>query len=1053
MRANFTTLMSKSEKEYENLLAEWAVEKDPAKKDALQEKIVAMQDTLYQRSTPLTPAGSGKGGPAAGPFEIVERIKKDFDVSASVGPVRERASAAWLPHIQQLEVSGMNAGNIGTWMHEVAHKITTAKDTKFKPGALTPEQREGFKQFDYDPKRVDPILSAQEGFGEYLRLRTQGLLGDLSPEQMAAAKYAEQVLADSGAKAKADNAARLYSEWRSQTPEGIVAGYLSPTGRNPRPADETIGERLNDAGKSAAEFAEETFVDNLVAAARVEDSRVKAGYKPSEPGTDLRMVMASSRRMAMRLTEEINSKGVPIYQKHSDGSVEMVGRGKPVDSYVEGFSREDRQVGGLLDQFIQANHVLDEVAMGAVMMGSENKILQAKGITKARTASPDQIQDYRIFLDKLKAESPEKYEKLSEAAVKYTELHTAANEALVALGGMSRQTADTMLADHPSYVPQYRVLGDSLTKPGKDMGRVGSGRQVIAPSVSLQMKQEMVAKRIIKQVNDNALWDGGENGGDVRGVPGQWKERPDLVKPLPEEAAAEVNKALEAAGYPDADRAEIIASMGEAAQYLKPEPWNAHGKNYYALMADGQPKVVEIQNQALYDLLKNQQAPRLTQMMTAVTNNTPIGFLTKLLRTGATTGSMVFPARAAMRDPFTYAEMEGAETGKGFLGSTAEYGVGLAKTIGAKAKKLAGMESNDPIRKLYDQSVGETVRPFYLPASEGAGAVRKTQGKDAPVKELLLKGAHKVREVLELTGSPEHAGRSQAFRNALLEMGYTSKQIGKAMESNPDLSPVPMNVLFYAMDRAARAQTDFSKKGTWVEQWNKIDPFFGPHIAGMSQEASQWRKAASDIKDGKYNTPVVKAAGGAIGTMLALEAAHWAAYKDEDWYKKLTADQRGKWWVLGQREDGSIWGVPKPHGMLRQLGAYFQESLRSQTDVPRWDLANDTAGDELTHPVLPTGLREIQAIRENKKWNEAPIVPMKAGKPELTDVHQWTRYRLPYLLEQLSGGMMRTDAEGRLEAPKGPQSILDVSKRAPNQPERDAREKREQAIRDKAATK
>jgi hypothetical protein len=63
----------------------------------------------------------------------------------------------------------------------------------------------------------------------------------------------------------------------------------------------------------------------------------------------------------------------------------------------------------------------------------------------------------------------------------------------------------------------------------------------------------------------------------------------------------------------------------------------------------------------------------------------------------------------------------------------------------------------------------------------------------------------------------------------------------------------------------------FGRQGVMTRELNRLQPFFGPAVAGMSKAVLNW----------KHNT---KGAAFALAGLMGLRLMYWLAFSDEEWY-------------------------------------------------------------------------------------------------------------------------------------------------------------------------
>jgi hypothetical protein len=172
--------------------------------------------------------GDGAGRRAIGPSEVVRTSLELFGLRRFVGRVREQADADYLQHVRAVDSSGSAAGDVPLALHMIAHQIAKTERLEVDPVRLSDPLRQGFKQFDYDPRRPMCAQAVSEGFAEWLRRRATGQLTNLSPEQRAASDYAEAWVEGKGLTVKLDRVRDLIRAWVASDPAARSSALVGP---------------------------------------------------------------------------------------------------------------------------------------------------------------------------------------------------------------------------------------------------------------------------------------------------------------------------------------------------------------------------------------------------------------------------------------------------------------------------------------------------------------------------------------------------------------------------------------------------------------------------------------------------------------------------------------------------------------------------------------------------------------------------------------------------------------------------------------------------------
>lgn len=972
-------------------------------------------DERTAAAEPVKPAGT-KEKPV-GPYEWIRSALTMFGLHRYIGAVRENADAAYLEHVRAMEAGGMQAGDVPITTHEIAHHLMREYGFEANPLQIPEDVRAGLRAFDYNHARPESNQAMREGFAEWLRIRETNApflsSEKMTPEMQAAAKWAEGWVKEKGLTEKLDRLRDQYTSFESQNPVQRFQGNISATGEPAKPTGLTPGERAGLHLATGWEGFLTQFVDRYHVFDMLEKERQRLGMAPMKKGQDLRSVFTNTHFMGATYADEMAGKGMFVFERTPDGSWRKTTIGKPIDWITEGFKPEDLQTKAngtsRLGAFLIANHLVGEVGRG-----------------KETVASAEQIKLAREVLAYEKANDPQFHDRALEAARRYTKLSELTLDVKVRMGMMTQEFADRLKKEHPDFVSLQRVMEDTSYEPGGIMARAGSGRQFIDPMVTLRGRYEHLANEMTKQLKDYAFHEAMKQAEGPRGVSGFAKETERPVR-LDEINRAGLQQILEALGFDQMERQILIDQHGDAAlEYVQPTK-QKDGHLLYPMMIDGKQVVYEIGNRTFFDALTQQQAKEGVASYAAKLAALPgLSQATAAMKAGATSASLIFSVRNIFRDAWHYWQnAEGTAVEK--LGKLL---AGHMEAARESAKQVLGIEP-DVFWKLYKGSAAEELRAFqFAPRGEGEAAWRRATGTAGAAKEKGIWVVNKVKDLMEAMGFGEHGPRFAEFKSALLEMGYTREKIQKALEANVHDSPIPLDVQLYARTRAANATTDFSRQGAFIHEWNKIVPFVGPHIAGMVQEAKNWNAAAAEMRSGVMG-PKAKAMVGALTVYLGAEIAHWLTFRNDDWYNEQPANQRYGWWIMGKTSAGGVWGIPKPQGVMRMVGAFFQELLRTESGHnPRVGMAaQDVALQQSMPRMLPIGASEAVQVASNTSWQGMPIVPRQEER-RLTDSEKWLSFRLPYIVEQLSGGLA---GQRTILTFQRPTAALEASQVAPHQ--------------------
>lgn len=159
---------------------------------------------------------------------------------------------------------------------------------------------------------------------------------------------------------------------------------------------------------------------------------------------------------------------------------------------------------------------------------------------------------------------------------------------------------------------------------------------------------------------------------------------------------------------------------------------------------------------------------------------------------------------------------------------------------------------------------------------------------------------------------------------------------------------------------------DFSKRGTWGKEANKIIAFFNAAIQEPNRIAQAFKEnpAGTSAKIAMYiTTPSV---------------ALWALNHDQDWYKELPDYQKDLFWLV--KGGDTIFRIPKPFGLGVLFGSGAERALdyfyeKDPKAVKQWA---KTFADSMLPNFIPTAAAPILEWQSNYSYfMDRKIVPDK----------------------------------------------------------------------------
>ena len=229
---------------------------------------------------------------------------------------------------------------------------------------------------------------------------------------------------------------------------------------------------------------------------------------------------------------------------------------------------------------------------------------------------------------------------------------------------------------------------------------------------------------------------------------------------------------------------------------------------------------------------------------------------------------------------------------------------------------------------LYSVSGGKWRADWFDEFERQAGKMSSRLGQDMrPTKRaarrlgegwamrILDVGSHVdyLRDVLQF---PELASRATEFRLVARDIGWDPT------------TPMDFETSIRLANASKQVTTDFTSAGNLVRFWNQLLPFLN---AGIQGPRAHWRAGQRD--------PVKFFRRALYGTALAIGT--WAWYKDEDWWKEMTAIERyGYTWIPLE-----IWGRKELIGIPRSFEIDGIFMAGAQAILEGWN-ESDTEGDQ-----------------------------------------------------------------------------------------------------------
>jgi GNAT superfamily N-acetyltransferase len=925
------------------------------------------------QQTLFAPPGIGgpvqQQGPATpiDPYQLVATIDAKLGMATYVEdkvPGGTSQDSAFLDKHKATLIGSMQSGNAQVRIHEAGHHIATTNGFLDDARNAPADVQRGFVQFDYVPNRRNHNVALHEGFAEWLRRRSIGQLQGLTPQQEAAARWAENWIGQKNLRAKLDSIRDLFRQMMAQGPVQQAGGFLG-TGEVAAPVL-SAQERADNWWTRLRSWWKDAVTNNL-------DAFNRAGMKRAHTAWGrLHNADAHTAREMGRLGTWTIINGQKAYIGLSQEKIVEHLLPEDLESVSKSSSTWASRVKDLFHKpeqitkaevFAIANHVIQEVQAG-----------------RPNPVSPQML----AYFQQAMAEFRKDPAFVGRALIFSSRLTRAFNSTLVALAApevhfLNPQKAQDLIAARPNYISLMRVKEKPGPKTGFLKPRTGSGDQIVSPLRSYEKRLAVTAFLLNEQLRKNAV--------------AQYLLQPNMAEwgllseqQLTPAGVAEFTQIAQRLGITDIEAQDVFEELGmDAGLYYVAQPWSSDpNKNtWYWHGPDGKPMSFRIKDHALYDLITHQQgdASAVAQFFhwlgrIGIGGFKPFQVMAEAVRTGATYLDLSFQARNIPRDAHT------------FLGNTADMAStgnlpqAMARAFAFEWAMATGQVSSDVVFELFIRERGRLFRKF---STEELAWLR---GK-----------AEALNNFINVASAAELAPRFQEFINRLKELGWDQARLKAEITKAKDaakrgrdyVDPVPWEVLQDAMEYANEVTVPFSRQGYITREINKLVPFFGPAISGSAKWLRNW----------KANP---KGAAVALSATLALTLLHWLRYKDEPWYQELSPYDRYNNFVVNIPGLG-LRRLPKQRGFDVPIsGALLYVLDLAQQRNPKFaDLLEQSMAAVLPPPPIPPAAKVAWELQGNRNWMGSPIVPRRAE--HATAMENFWNYQLPYAAEQLFAGV------------------------------------------------
>lgn len=309
---------------------------------------------------------------------------------------------------------------------------------------------------------------------------------------------------------------------------------------------------------------------------------------------------------------------------------------------------------------------------------------------------------------------------------------------------------------------------------------------------------------------------------------------------------------------------------------------------------------------------------------------------------GAVGFSTGFGTANLLRD---YWEFQGKARHTKGLDSLGKPPVMLGRYIAAKAHKMAGDKSADPLVRLFEETGGKVYsvighdvdsRRRYRRRRIGTSTMSKLGLSVARPKDSAESALQGLQEVIAISDAPPRLADMEA---SLKEDGYVVRD-GRWFDetTNEFVDHLPEHSRIKASIAAAEATINFKRIGSKSQHIEPFVPFFNATVQAMYRQYTQVKGLKSlgkkDVEGMRAKRYVVY-----LSALAATGVAYWLLRHDDDDWREQDSYLRDGYWTWG--ENGATYiRIPKPRDTAvvsnvveNMLDAWYRDDSRSMSDV------------------------------------------------------------------------------------------------------------------------
>ena len=942
--------------------------------------------------------------------KVAKELGKRFDVTIRGKSLYKMGNALgwYMSHSKFIRVRGEK--ELGTYIHEVAHYIDD-RVIRLKHDNRWKEWHKELGPLDYQPNRKNAKLNTMEGFAEYMRYFMQG-----EPVWETAPKFSKwfENEARNTINPKTGNPLwtdlmdfrEYFTRFRLQGSENrIIQNVNLPKSILGKIKD--VANRTLQSQFKMAKFKQWVLDDLSVLEKSLKDAGLTTELTPSQNPVEIaRMVKGKAGAMAKEMIV--------------DGTFDILGK-KTGPGLQEIMKPVGELSSKLTDKFSKKNKVINEFIAYWYAKRAE--------VTWSQKKDPGiSLLDARKVISDVES-SKKKGEIFKEAVDELTEWSTQVLDYMAQAQVMSPDAISLLRENNPVYMPLQRVFDDLVKMQYKGKGSgggwanakstlkkmTGSQREIQDPFSSLakwveqsilQANKNRVAKALAKLSNIEDM------GHIIHKV-----HSPIGIKSVKTEEA--IQKLIDSGTINIESLEDFNMEMApDVLNFFYAKQWYGGKENVIGVSVNkmtgtdaeieaGLGKLVnktefyEV-NADVYKSIMNLDQAKMPFFLDFV-----LGKPARLLRAGATGLSATFSfVTNPLRDSFVYGIQSATKLDKkdpktwpiikGFVGPI--YGVIQDQKNPAIVKRWrrAGGELNTILGQ--DLNISQSLRDEIFIADY----------KD----KVICAFRHPLDMIRTIMSIPEKGPRIAEFETAL-------KQNQKKVKSGEWTEE---DAYIDAFNKSQDVTVNFTRMGELGKYLNPIIAFWNANLQGQNKFYRTWKK-------NMVNT--ILSASGSL-TTLALLA--WNQNKDEEWYKELSAWEKGAyfWFDIGKLggKEEVLLRLPKPYDWgfaFATVPEMYMNKLSNEKDNK---LAKDLAieyAEGITPGVIPTALAPLTEIWKNRSWTGRPIIrkSLENKAPELQFDHNTSQLykelgktfkispiKMQYMANAYTGGLSRliTDA-------------------------------------------